>query len=868
MRKRKRLIAILLVFVMVCGLAGNNLAPVYRAEGADLVDGYFKYKILSDGTASIIGYTGSDTDVHIPATVGGDNKIPVTEFDDNVFQNNTIVELVDFSSSQIKTVGSKTFYGCSKLQKVILPETLQGISNKMFYNCRALKEVVIPEGIKTIAAGAFSGCSALEYITIPDSVTTMKSASSYTSADCTFYKCTGLKEVTIGDGLTAIEYNTFYGCTSLQTVTLGKSITSIGKSAFANCSSLEEIVIPDACLTIGETAFSGCEKLAHVNLGNGLQTLEKGAFVECSSLQTIVFPDSLTTLQTPSGVANYTFGECTSLTEIVFGNGITNIPKNTFNGATALTTLYIGGNITAIGTAAFANCESLTDVYMLNVNCPTVEGNTFDGYPDTFKIHLLEEAVTSDSYSLYPKDTYDKTGMECTVAFDSMRVEDDTVEKTALINSFVSPIVSPTKDGYSFAGWYRDEECTGEAVDFSRERITEDVTYYAKWELNSYKLIFDLMYGTNEEKEYKVVTYSEPVGELPVPVRENYKFLGWYQGQSGAGECYTEESIMPGKDTTLYALWEQVVTVNLEKTEVYLQTSDKTQLKYTIAPLDAYDKTVKWESSDESVVTVDNLGNVTAIKKGTAQITVTTVSNKTATCDVTVTIKPSITVNKSLISGYEKETFQLSASVIGESKEVKWTSSDPAIATVDQNGKVTAKAIGSTSINATANGVTASCKIQVLALGISLDKSSVTVYTQGSTKATIHATVSGRDHAVKWESSNPAVATVSSVGLVVGKKAGTAYITAKANGLTARCKVTVKKPTLTVTKNKITVKRKKTKKISYKLKPSGKVTFTVQNPKIVKVTQKGKVKGLKKGKTKVTLTAYGLKKTVTIVVKK
>lgn len=132
----------------------------------------------------------------------------------------------------------------------------------------------------------------------------------------------------------------------------------------------------------------------------------------------------------------------------------------------------------------------------------------------------------------------------------------------------------------------------------------------------------------------------------------------------------------------------------------------------------------------------------------------------------------------------------LTAKVTGKSKKVTWSSSNKSVATV-KNGKVTAKKKGTAIITAKANGKTAKCKITVTNPSIKLNKKSATIYTIGNNTLQLKATVKGASSKIIWKSSNKNVATVSSKGLVKARKTGTVTITAKANGETAKCKVTI-----------------------------------------------------------------------------
>jgi len=229
---------------------------------------------------------------------------------------------------------------------------------------------------------------------------------------------------------------------------------------------------------------------------------------------------------------------------------------------------------------------------------------------------------------------------------------------------------------------------------------------------------------------------------------------------------------------------------------------------------------------------------------------------------------PTIKLNKTTATIYTQgtnNTVKLTTTVTGASSTVTWKSSNTAIAAV-KSGTVTGKKAGKATITATANGVSKTCTVTVKTASLSLNKTKATIYTKGTTKVTLKATVKGASSKVTWKSSNTKIATVKS-GVVTAKKAGTATITATANGISKTCKITVKNATLTVKKTALTVKKGKTVKISATVTPGSKIAYKTSNKKIATVTSKGVVKGIKKGKTTITVSSNGIKKTVKITVK-
>lgn len=249
------------------------------------------------------------------------------------------------------------------------------------------------------------------------------------------------------------------------------------------------------------------------------------------------------------------------------------------------------------------------------------------------------------------------------------------------------------------------------------------------------------------------------------------------------------------------------ITLDSESISIYIDETNK--LTATVLPTNATNKKVVWSSSDTSVATVNQEGLVSAIAVGKVQITASTEEGGVkAVCEVEV-VQPitKITLNSSEISNatesslYINETLQLSASVQPSNasyKSVLWTSSNPTVATVDQNGLVTTFSAGSTTITASAQdgtGIETSCLVKVWlhAESVTLDQTSVCLY-EGNQKK-LKATVSpgGAYNGVTWKSSDESVASVSQSGLVTAHNAGSTQITAttKDGGFIATCDVSV-----------------------------------------------------------------------------
>lgn len=159
-----------------------------------------------------------------------------------------------------------------------------------------------------------------------------------------------------------------------------------------------------------------------------------------------------------------------------------------------------------------------------------------------------------------------------------------------------------------------------------------------------------------------------------------------------------------------------VTSIEIETDDVTLVEGESTTLKLVVQPNNTTDHNYTWTSSDTSVVTVDSNGMISAKKPGTALITVMTKNKKIAICDVEV--KPKVTslkLDKKEAKMSVGDTLTLKATIApaGSTATVEWNSSNPSVASVNSNGKVTAKGAGTVTITAKAGTFTATCKITV-----------------------------------------------------------------------------------------------------------------------------------------------------------
>ncbi len=274
-----------------------------------------------------------------------------------------------------------------------------------------------------------------------------------------------------------------------------------------------------------------------------------------------------------------------------------------------------------------------------------------------------------------------------------------------------------------------------------------------------------------------------------------------------------------------------------------------------------------WASSQEEVASVSEDGTVTAKGIGTAVITVTATAFAeeglyigTASCEVTV--ENSISLDCSSLSVYIGQKGKITAS-LGAKEPISWFSSNPEIASVSDEGEVSPKKAGTVTVTAiTESGASALCKVTVKKPSLKL-KSTTTAYIKCPLELEATAKPQG---AVKWKSSNSKVAKVDANGKVTPLKKGTATITASCNGVSKKCKVTVKEPYLKMKAAKAIVYEGGVCRPEVTAKPAGQLKWKSSNPKVASVSQDGEIVGKKAGTATLTATLPGKKATCKVQV--
>ena len=579
------------------------------------------------------------------------------------------------------------FNNCSGLEEITIPDTVTEIQNKAFYNCHNLKKVNLPKSLTKIGVLAFASCDSLESIEIPDAVT---------SIDCcafewcgklanvkfplrlkeigtwAFKECTSLTEIELPKNLTdgvMVYYNgmtiyktesPFVGCKNLKKVVFQEGATVIPKYIFRCFSEgLEEVIIPDTVIEIRDGAFDSCRELQKLKLPKNLVSIGENAFIACSSLESIEIPDTvnnigssafeacskLTSIKLPKyrvGIPSSCFKDCTSLVKIEFPEGLQYIRSSAFENCEKLESITVPQNFKSIGATAFKNCKRLSSV--------DLHGDYIDEYAFEGCVELTSVKMSNELYGIGKGAFLNCSSLETLQLSTGLKgIYENTFKGCTYLDNLIIP--------------YR--------VSFINDNAFKDCT------------------------RLRDITILEHVSSIAANAF-SYPDDTTIHGVKGSyAQTYAKENDINFKEETISA-----TSVKIPKDTFEINLSDDTLIPIAIDPLNCTES-VSWESSDESIATISATGVVKGKTTGecTVKVTVGAVSD---TCKIVIKKKPYLYINgeNMLVKGEQTQLLCTSGEDENVSNDkILWWSSNPNIATVDQEGKVTAVANGKVTIS-------------------------------------------------------------------------------------------------------------------------------------------------------------------------
>ena len=272
------------------------------------------------------------------------------------------------------------------------------------------------------------------------------------------------------------DFHSFYW--HLREVKLPEGLTYIGARAFCSSPELTEVKIPSTVTKIKEYAFSGCTGLTEIELPPQLEEVGYSSFYGCSGLTEITIPSSVKIIR--SGA----FERCTSLESVTLSEGIREIGTEAFM-LTDLKSLNIPKSVKKLGHDILYNCFH---VAYITIEAPSQLVETFDGSNGVFQPECNTN-VYCEPRLVRLLDHFDgNEGFITTV--DVTLVDGDKSEKKKIdYGADIAALGTPTKQGYTFTGWYTDADCKTRYPDAQLFTNINGITLYAGWKFDPDALV-------------------------------------------------------------------------------------------------------------------------------------------------------------------------------------------------------------------------------------------------------------------------------------------------------------------------------------------------------------------------------------------
>ncbi len=357
---------------------------------------------VSSLTVPYFGKTAADEqNFYLGYLFGAENAQTQGEFISGTLKNVKI--------SSIKTeLPSYTFYGCSSLESIVIPDTVVTIGEHAFFGCSSLKTIDLSRDLVNIGNYAFYGCSAITSVFIPanvreiglDAFSGLPLLSSITvSSDNDIYHSNSSNAIIRTKDKTLV-----LGCAKTSVPSDG-SVTVIASHAFHSAYTLTEVVVPDSVEMIESAAFYGCKALESVSLpfvGDGTGSYTNFGYVFGADDYTDnseYVPSSVKRVVITGGtsIASYAFYGCDGIDSITVSGDVTSIGEYAFGKCSALKVISIPDSAQNIHPDAFYGCTSLTynednyakylgnesNLYVVLVKIKDTAVTSFDVHPGT-----------------------------------------------------------------------------------------------------------------------------------------------------------------------------------------------------------------------------------------------------------------------------------------------------------------------------------------------------------------------------------------------------------------------------------------------------------------------------------------------------
>ena len=302
-------------------------------------------------------------------------------------------------------------------------------------------------------------------------------------------KIQNITRLIVGDGVTTLGddilsysyydnsgYHSFHS--NLCEVKLPEGLSYIGANAFYDSPDLDEVKIPSTVTKIKQSAFSGCTGLTKIELPPQLEEVDYSSFYGCSGLTEITIPSSVKTIH--SGA----FKECTSLESVTLSEGIREIGTEAFM-RTNLKSLNIPKSVKKLGRDIVYNCWHLP---YITIEAPSQLEETFEGSQGVFQ-PSCNTNVYCEPRLVRLLDHVDGNEDFITTVDVTLVDGDKSEPKKINYGADITALGTPTKQGYTFTGWYTDADCKTRYPDAQLFTNINGTKLYAGWKFDPDALV-------------------------------------------------------------------------------------------------------------------------------------------------------------------------------------------------------------------------------------------------------------------------------------------------------------------------------------------------------------------------------------------
>ncbi|MBC1517651.1 LPXTG cell wall anchor domain-containing protein [Listeria welshimeri] len=223
-------------------------------------------------------------------------------------------------------------------------------------------------------------------------------------------------------------------------------------------------------------------------------------------------------------------------------------------------------------------------------NSPNITWNLPTYVPEVNYVYYQTIPIRQGETAIFQGIVYQPLQKEAVSYKVVFNIEGKETNEMVEVDSFLEEPATPTKEGYTFTGWY-DAKIGGNKWDFASDTMpANDITLYAQFSINNYTATFNI----DGKETTESVAYQNLVTEPTAPVKEGYTFTGWYDAKTGGNKWDFASDIMPANNITLYARFAKNTSPKNDKTTPAKgNNGSNTNMKLTASPNPIEGKTSK-----------------------------------------------------------------------------------------------------------------------------------------------------------------------------------------------------------------------------------------------------------------------------------